>query len=170
MTDARSLEDRLRDYMDKAGLKHTRQRQAIFEAFIAQDAHRSLDELLALVQGQMPGVGYATVYRTMKLLTEAGVAHERQFGDGQTRYEPARPGDDHHDHLICRDCGQIFEFEDHEIEARQARIAAAHGLHIRTHRLDIWGDCQDRAVCPRFAAAQGRVRRGAAPAAGQGET
>ncbi len=147
MADERSIEARLRDHMRREGLKNTRQREVIFSTFAGLEEHVSLDELLALVQEQMPGVGYATVYRTMKLFTEAGVAHERRFGDGQTRFERAEPGDDHHDHLICRTCGNIFEFEDEEIERRQAAIANAHGLRIVSHRLDLWGECVAPETC-----------------------
>src|SRR4051812_39652584 len=106
---------KLAAYMVVRGLKHTRQRDQILEAFFDASAHVSIDDLLALVQTRMPGVGYATVYRTMKLFAEAGVAHERHFQDGQTRYEPVVP-DEHHDHLICVTCGTIFEFEDPTIE------------------------------------------------------
>lgn len=147
MADERTVEARLRDHMRREGLKNTRQRDVIFSTFSGLDHHVSLDELLVLVQEHMPGVGYATVYRTMKLFTEAGVAHERHFGDGQTRYELAQPGDDHHDHLICRTCGHIFEFEDEEIERRQAAVAAAHGLRIVSHRLDLWGECSAPESC-----------------------
>ena len=147
MTDTSELEKRLRDYMKANRLKNTRQRQVILETFLEAEAHLALDELLERVQEKREGVGYATVYRTMKLLSDAGVAQERRFGDGQTRYEPAELGDDHHDHLICETCGHIFEFEDEEIERRQARVAAAHGLRIRRHRLDLWGECLDSASC-----------------------
>ena len=128
-------------------LKRTRQRDTIVDTFLQSDVHLSLDELLALVQVKLPGVGYATVYRTMKLLVEAKVADERRFGDGQTRYEPAEVGEEHHDHLICRTCGHIFEFEDEEIEQRQARVAKQHGLRIVAHRLDLWGECLNAATC-----------------------
>jgi Fur family transcriptional regulator, ferric uptake regulator len=147
MPDVKALEGRLRDHMVAAGMKNTRQRQVIFETFLGVTTHVSLDELLGLVQKTMPGVGYATVYRTMKLFSDAGVALERNFGDGQTRYEAAGLGADHHDHLICRLCGHIFEFEDAEIERRQAAVAKEHGLRIVSHRLDIWGECLEPSAC-----------------------
>ena len=108
------LDARLRAYMQANRLKSTEQRQAILDTFLEADGHLSLDELLARVQVRKPGVGYATVYRTMKLFTDAGVAQERRFGDGQARFEPAELDDEHHDHLICDLCGHIFEFEDEE--------------------------------------------------------
>jgi Fur family ferric uptake transcriptional regulator len=122
----------------------------ILRVFAGSTDHVSIQELLERVQGDMAGVGYATVYRTMKLFVEAGIAHERHFDDGQTRYEPVAQGHDHHDHLICRDCGHIFEFDDPVIEDRQSAMAAAHGLAIVAHRHDIWGSCLNRATCPRM--------------------
>lgn len=140
----RTLETHIR----ARGLKHTRQRDEILEAFFAVGGHVSIDELLSRVQTRMPGVGYATVYRTLKLFAEAGVAHERNFQDGQSRYEPV-VADAHHDHLICLDCGAIFEFEDPEIERRQAEIAERLGLSVSVHRHEIYGRCRLGASCPR---------------------
>lgn len=138
---------RLQDYMSRNGLKSTQQRTAILAAFLETTGHVSLDELLHVVHQHRPGVGYATVYRTMKLFVDAGIAEERHFGDGQTRFEVADVDDEHHDHLICNTCGHIFEFEDDEIERRQHVIAEAHGLRISSHRLDIWGECLQPADC-----------------------
>jgi Fur family transcriptional regulator, ferric uptake regulator len=142
MPDLEELQARLARYMQEHGLKHTRQRQLIFEAFLGAGEHVAVDELLEQVQVRMPSVGYATVYRTLKMFTEAGVAHERRFGDGQARYEPQSDEEDHdHDHLICDDCGHIFEFEDPLIESRQRDVAARHGLEITAHRHVIMGKC-----------------------------
>ena len=109
-------------YMEKKGLRSTDQRKLIVETFFRAANHVSIEELLAQVRQQDRRVGYATVYRTLKLLTECGVANERRFGDGLTRYELA---DDvtHHDHLICVDCGKIIEFEEPRIEELQDRVA-----------------------------------------------
>lgn len=144
---AAALERKLAEYMREHRLKHTRQRHAIFETFVASGDHVAIDELLERVQRTTPGVGYATVYRTLKLFTEAGIAHERRFQDGQTRYEPVELGE-HHDHLICKTCGHIFEFEDDLIEDRQAQIARNHGLRLVSHRHDIYGECERGEACP----------------------
>ncbi len=141
-------------YMKAEGLKSTRQRRAIFDDFIAVEGHVSLDELLRIVQVNYPAVGYATVYRTMKLFVAARVAHERQFGDGQARFEPILDTEEHHDHVFCRNCGQIFEFEDEEIERRQARVVESLGLKMVRHRLDIWADCLHPESCERRQAAR----------------
>lgn len=154
MSSVEAAQGRLAAFMRERGLKHTRQRDQILVAFLESGGHVSIDELLGRVQSRMPGVGYATVYRTMKLLSEAGVAHERHFQDGQTRYEPVHE-DEHHDHLICVACGHIVEFEDQVIERLQAEIARAHGLRVTSHRHEIYGTCIDEAAC-RARAAQTR--------------
>ena len=83
----------------------------------------------------------ATVYRTMKLLVEAGIAHERRFEDSLTCYE--RADAEHHDHLICTACNKIIEFEDPEIEERQEAVAAKYGFRISNHRLELYGLCAE---------------------------
>jgi Fur family ferric uptake transcriptional regulator len=130
----------LQSYMDKKGLRSTDQRRLIVETFFRADNHVSIEELLAQVREKDPRVGYATVYRTLKLLTECGVANERRFGDGLTRYELA---DDttHHDHLICLECGEITEFEEPRIEELQDKIARKYGFELRSHKHELYGLC-----------------------------
>ena len=152
MTQSGGVRARLARYMRANKLKNTRQREAIVDVFLEAKGHLSLEEIQARVLEELPGVGYATVYRTMKLLTEADVAVERRFGDGQVRYELAHGDDEHHDHLICVDCGLIVEFEDEMIERRQEAVAIANGMQIRAHRLVIWGKCEAGAVCDRRSA------------------
>jgi Fur family ferric uptake transcriptional regulator len=137
---------RLDAFMAERGLKHTRQRDEVLGAFFESSTHVSVDELLRRVQVRDENVGAATVYRALKLFAEAGIAHESHFGDGQARYEPML-ADQHHDHLICSDCGRIVEFHDPVIEARQVDIAREHGLAIRAHRLDIYGRCASPETC-----------------------
>jgi Fur family ferric uptake transcriptional regulator len=155
MTPVETARAKLHRFIDEKGLKHTRQRELILSAFLGAGGHVSVEELLRKVQSADPGVGSATVYRTLKLFTEAGVAHERNFHDGQSRYEPALD-DAHHDHLICLDCGTIFEFEDEVVEERQSAVAAAHGLALASHRHEIYGRCQTVATCVHRAAQDSR--------------
>jgi Fur family transcriptional regulator, ferric uptake regulator len=146
MTNRSLLQERLARHMVENRLKQTRQRQVIFEAFLELGDHVSIDQLLAEAQKDYAGLGYATVYRTVKLFAEAGVAVERHFSDGQTQYEPAVVGE-HHDHLICRTCGRIFEFEDDVIEERQRQVAERLGLRIVSHRLELYGECKVPDAC-----------------------
>jgi Fur family ferric uptake transcriptional regulator len=130
----------LQAYMLKKGLRSTDQRRLIVETFFHAQNHVSIEDLLALVRAHDARVGYATVYRTLKLLTECGVAFERRFGDGLTRYELA---DDttHHDHLICVECGDITEFEEPAIEELQESIAKRYGFALRSHKHEMYGVC-----------------------------
>jgi len=150
-----ALEQRLSAYMAAHGLKQTRQRQVLFEIFVGTEEHLAVEQLLVQAQARLPGIGYATVYRTLKLFAEAGIALERRFQDGQTRYEAWAAGE-HHDHLICRTCGHIFEFEDELIESRQAEVARSRGLSLVSHRHDIYGECMAPQDCAWRAAAQAR--------------
>ena len=135
--------------MAKKGLRSTDQRRLIVDTFFRAPNHISIEELLAQVRETEPKVGYATVYRTLKLLTECGVAHERRFGDGLTRYELA---DDtgHHDHLICVECGDIVEFEEPRIEALQEEVASKYGFELKSHKHEMYG------VCPKCQKKAGR--------------
>jgi Fur family ferric uptake transcriptional regulator len=128
------------DFIAHKGLKSTRQRDIILDFFLSSDRHMSLEELYLKLRAKHPNIGYATVYRTLKLFTESGIAREIQFGDGQTRYEHMMEGE-HHDHLVCTRCGTIEEFENETIEKLQAEVAASHGFLIETHKLELYGLC-----------------------------
>ncbi len=133
---------RFREFLESEGLKYTRQRRAIALVFYGADKHLSLQELLDLAKRAEPALGYATVYRTMRLLADGGLAIEHQFDDGHARYEPATEGE-HHDHIICKKCGKIIEFEHDEIERLQEEVARAHGMRVLSHRHEIYGECVD---------------------------
>ncbi len=135
-------------YLRKNGLKLTKQRRLILEKFVSLDRHVTPDEMLTLLKPDMPNLGLATLYRTMKLFVQAGIAHERRFADGLTRYEYAVEGE-HHDHIICTDCGYIIEFEDEIIEERQRLVSQKYGIDIQSHRLDIYGTCSNVEGCER---------------------
>ncbi len=129
---------RLVRYLGEHGLKQTRQREAILDVFLSAGGHLTSEELLQAVRKLHPSIGYTTVYRTMKLLSEAGLASERHFDDGITRYEIEH---EHHDHLVCLKCGKIIEFECKAIEASQNEIAERHGFRILRHRHELYGHC-----------------------------
>ncbi len=150
--DTGELKERWRTYVADHRLNVTAQREAIVEQFLRTREHVSIDELLSKVRKRQPKVGYATVYRTLKLLVDSGLAVERQFGDGQARYEVVG---DHHDHLICVKCGLILELEDDEIERLQDKIAERLGAFtVLRHRHELYGLCPKAAgdangFCPR---------------------
>ena len=134
--------EQLSKYLAGQGLRSTTQRDQILQVFIAAGRHLSAEELYLRVKKPHPGIGYATVYRTLKLLAEAGLADERRFEDGFTRYE-YKASDDHHDHLICTKCGAIIEFENERIEALQQDVARKNHFHVQNHKLELYGLCGD---------------------------
>jgi Fur family ferric uptake transcriptional regulator len=138
------LRARLTNYMLKNGLRSTAQRRLIVDTFFEGAAARmTIEDLLNEVRSRDRGIGYATVYRTLKLLAECGVASERKFGDGLSRYELADDASAHHDHLICVSCGKITEFEEPRIEALQDEIAVRHGFQITSHKHEMYGLCAE---------------------------
>jgi Fur family ferric uptake transcriptional regulator len=146
--DVEGLQEELTAYMERKGLRSTAQRRLVSEVFFRTGGHLSIDDMLALVRKQDSKVGYATVYRTLKLLVECGLANERQFDDTVTRYEVAHH-DSHHDHLICLECKQIIEFEDSEIESLQDALAKRYGFKLVSHKHELYGlceRCQQRAM------------------------
>jgi Fur family transcriptional regulator, ferric uptake regulator len=149
---AELLRERLHAYMEKKGLRSTAQRRLIIDAFFEGSAHMTIEDLLAEVRTREPSIGYATVYRTLKLLAECGVASERHFGDGPSRYELADEATTHHDHLICTSCQRIIEFEEPRIEEIQEEIAARHGFEVHFHKHEMYGVC---ATCRESGAAKG---------------
>jgi Fur family transcriptional regulator, ferric uptake regulator len=129
-------------HIQKKGLKRTSQRDLILDVFLRTEEHLSIEDLYRLVQIEDPTVGQTTVYRTLKLLAEAGLAREVRFGDGRTHYEHNYKHQ-HHDHMICSECGKIIEFYSAELEALQDSMAADHGFEITQHLLRIIGVCAD---------------------------
>ncbi|HEX8251385.1 MAG TPA: transcriptional repressor [Pyrinomonadaceae bacterium] len=130
------------EYIQKYGLRRTGQRDLILEIFLRTEEHLSSEDLYWLVQKQDPAVGQTTVYRTLKLLTEAGLAREVRFGDGKTYYEH-HYNHEHHDHMICTECGKVIEFFSPEIEALQDAMAEKFNFKPTHHSLRILGVCAE---------------------------
>jgi Fur family transcriptional regulator, ferric uptake regulator len=130
----------LRDFLKQRHLHESKVRDLIVDIFLGSEEHLGLEAILQKVRRKNPGVGFATVYRTMKLLVEAGVAHERNFDSGAALYEVAH-GRSHHDHLICETCGVVVEFVNPQIESLQEKIADKHGFLLRRHRHELFGLC-----------------------------
>src|SRR6476660_2944760 len=135
-------------HIQKRGLKRTAQRDLILEVFLRNEGHLSGEDLYQLVREKDPTVGQTTVYRTLRLLTEAGLAREVRFGDGRAHYEHNYKHE-HHDHMICSECGKIIEFDSPELEAIQDAMAAKHRFEITQHLLRIIGICAQCQAAPR---------------------
>ncbi len=128
--------------IEDKGLKHSKPRMGILEVFLTIEKHVSIDELWAAVKKKHPSVGYATVYRTLKLLCEGGLCRELHFEDGTTRYEHLY-GHNHHDHLICTECGRLVEVVDVKIEELQGKLMKRYGFSPKYHRMDLYGACKN---------------------------
>ena len=136
------------EHIQKAGLRRTGQRDLILEIFLKTEEHLTSEDLYFLVHRKDPSVGHTTVYRTLKLLTEAGLAREVRFGDNKTYYEH-HYNHAHHDHMICTECGKVIEFFSQDIENLQDQMADQFGFRPTHHSLRMWGvcsDCQERRI------------------------
>jgi len=131
----------LQNYVQSVGLKTTKQREIISKEFFSINAHLKAEEILEQARKVDPKVSLATVYRTLKLLQACGLARSHHFGDGQARYEPIINSEEHHDHLICTNCGAIVEFYNLEIEKLQEDIACLHQFEVTFHRMELYGLC-----------------------------
>jgi Fur family ferric uptake transcriptional regulator len=129
-------------HIQKRGLKRTAQRDLILDVFLRSEGHVSGEDLYRLVREQDPSVGQTTVYRTLRLLTDAGLAREVRFGDGRAHYEHNYKHE-HHDHMICSECGKIIEFFSPELEAIQDAMAAKHRFELTSHLLRMIGICSE---------------------------
>jgi Fur family ferric uptake transcriptional regulator len=130
------------NHIQKAGLRRTAQRDLILEVFLRTEEHLSSEDLYWLVEKEDPTVGHTTVYRTLKLLTEAGLAREVRLGDGKTYYEHHYQHE-HHDHMICTECGRVIEFYSAEIEELQEVMAEKFKFKPTHHSMRILGWCED---------------------------
>jgi Fur family transcriptional regulator, ferric uptake regulator len=132
--------DILRDYLANQGLKKTQPRHDILDAFLDSDGHITAYELHSMLQKRHQGIGFSTVYRTLKILTECGVAIEVNFGDGQARFEKAFKRENH-GHLICTSCGRTEEFNTREVDKIKSKITGKAGFKEQGYRFEIYGLC-----------------------------
>jgi len=128
------------EYLDDNGMSMTHQRRVIVETFLESEGHFTAEQLYARVGKLVPDIGQATVYRTLKLLVESGLADAFDLGEGVTLYEH-HYGHAHHDHLVCVECGRKVEIVDDTIERRQAAVAQEHGFTLTRHRMVLYGVC-----------------------------
>lgn len=138
---AHELEHKALDhYLDAQNLKHTKQRDVILDVFLEATGHITGEELYHRVRAKHKSIGQTTVYRTMKLLCDAGLATEHSFDDGVMRYEIKH---EHHDHLVCVRCGKIIEFQCEKIEEAQNAVAQEYRFLILRHRHELYGHCEN---------------------------
>ncbi len=135
-----ALLERIDSEISAIGGKRSKSRTQVMETFFRAGTHVSVEELTRAVRKRNRSVGYATVYRTVKLLARLDYVKELDFGDGQKRYESNLVA--HHDHLVCQGCGVVSEFKEPKIETLQEQVAKKHGFRPTMHRLDIYGYCR----------------------------
>jgi Fur family ferric uptake transcriptional regulator len=122
------------------GLKATLPRLKILDLFENGDKrHMTAEEVYRLLSDEGQDVGLATVYRVLTQFEQAGLLMRHHFDSDKAVFELNQG--DHHDHLVCLQCGKVEEFYDAEIEKRQARIAKERGFAIHDHSLQIYADC-----------------------------
>ena len=124
------------------GGKHSVKRDHILDVFLRQKAHLSADDLFELVRNEDPGIGRATVYRTLQRLVEAGIARKVDFGEGRSRYEPAHRHPRHF-HLVCTNCHRSSEFLSSDVEVLMEEIAEARNFTPSQSVVQIFGVCEE---------------------------
>ena len=139
----------LYDRFRNAGFRLTLPRQAILNVFAENPKHLSAEEIFLLVHKNYPGIGFATVYRTLDLLTQMGLIFKFDFGEGRSRYELAsETAKQHHHHLICAKCSRIIDYSDfmeEEIEfikGLEAELSKKHKFKINSHQIHFYGLCE----------------------------
>ncbi len=120
--------------------KRSVQRKELLDIFLNTNKHLTAEELYRIAKKKNPSIGFATVYRTLKLLCASGLCRELKLDDGITRYEHLY-GHGHHDHLICTKCGSFVEVFDPEIEKLQEKLSKVHGFIPQKHRMELYGIC-----------------------------
>ncbi len=129
------------DFLKKKGLKLTPQRERVLTIFLDQEKHLTVEDLYNIIKKKDPSLGQATVFRTLKLLVEAQIAGEVDFGDKKIRYEH-KYGHKHHDHIICTECGKCIEAANPKIEELQNKLCEKFSFKVISHRLKIFGICK----------------------------
>lgn len=147
--DAKKLHADFEDYLTRLGLRQTKQRRVILDAMLMVGAHADAETIGRQARQIDSSIGLATVYRTLQLMTEAGILAERNFTKDRSIFEIVGNDDEHHDHLICNQCGTIVEFFDAELEKLQETIAQRLGFKLKDHRMELFGDSISPDACAR---------------------
>lgn len=132
----------LNEFLARKNLRHSAQRERVLEEFLAVERHMTAEELYDILKRKNPEIGCATVYRSMKIFSQCGLAREVKLGNRKSSYEHVYHHK-HHDHLICLKCGKMVEFSEPTIEKFQQRVAGKYGFEIEDHSLAIYGVCRD---------------------------
>jgi len=138
-----NLKSRYQNFIQSNKLKSSKRRDLIFDYVTQTQGHFTADHIYQEMVKIDPGIGIATVYRTIRLLVECGVLIEQTFGEKKGFFEVKDEKSRHHDHLICTSCGKITEFHCELIENDKRRIAQQYRFKINSHKLEIYGLCSE---------------------------
>lgn len=130
------------DFLKERGQRQTSERFAILDALYNSGDHIDADTLFAQLKNDGISVSRATVYNTLELLLDCNLIVRHQFGKTQARYERAYAYWQH-DHLLCTDCGEIFEFCDPRLQSIQETVGDIYGMDIEKHALNLYGKCRN---------------------------
>ena len=142
---------RFLDHLARKRLRLTAQREAIMESVFSTTSHFTAEQLLAWARERDPSVSRATVYRSLRLLVEIGLLRVLDFGKDHQIYDPNYTTRPEHNHIICEDCGKIFEFENGRIEKLERQVARDMGFTIQSKQLRITARCEQlrrEGICP----------------------
>ncbi|NVJ98759.1 MAG: transcriptional repressor [Alphaproteobacteria bacterium] len=127
----------IEDLCQQKGMRMTDQRRVIAKVLSDAEDHPDVEEVYRRSTAIDEGISIATVYRTVRLFEEAGILERHDFRDGRSRYEQV--SDEHHDHLINVETGEVLEFHNDEIEKLQEQIARKMGFRLVDHRMELYG-------------------------------
>lgn len=138
-----ALLERFKRVLRDNGLKYTKQREVLLQTLYNNSEHFTPEQLYLHIKERYPdlNMGIATVYRSLNLLEESAMVTSISFGAQGKKFELANKP--HHDHMICRQCGVIVEFEDQVIEKRQLLIAKDNGFKLTGHIMQLYGVCSE---------------------------
>ncbi|PSQ81646.1 MAG: transcriptional repressor [Bacteroidetes bacterium QS_8_68_15] len=140
------VEEVFRTFLKEHGKRQTPERFAVLEEIYATSDHVDADDLYIRLKQDGTRVSRATVYNTLELLMKCDLVVRHQFGESQARYERAYSYWQH-DHLICMDCEELFEFCDPRLQSVQEMVAGIYDFEIDRHSLNMFGRCR-RENCP----------------------
>ncbi len=131
----------LKSIVKKRGLKHSSQREQILTVLYHAKGHLTPEEIYIEVKKQNPSIGLATIYRTLSFLEKEDIVSSISFGSEGKKYELNRG--EHHDHMICLECGKIIEFFNEDLEKLQEQIAKNAEFRLLTHQMNMYGICKE---------------------------
>ncbi len=141
--DRAAAKEKFLHFLEQKSLRITQQRRAIVDTVFGTDQHFTAEQLLEWARERDSSVSRATVYRTLPLLTESGLVHEMDFGKDYKIYDPNYAEHPNHNHIICKDCDKIVEFESDRLEALENEITSKLGFEVESQQLTINASCEE---------------------------